>query len=66
MGIVSLLGAPLSFRGGARGSVRRRELHHEPVMLGEGLVDASFTMANSFFRFVVGTFYLLRERRNFA
>ncbi len=35
-------------------------------MLGEGLVDASFTMANSFFRFVVGTFYLLRERRNFA
>jgi len=64
--IVSLLSAPFSFRSGARVSVRRRELHHAPVMFGEGLVDAPFTVPNSLFRFVVGTFHLLRERCDFA
>ncbi|VWD64136.1 hypothetical protein BLA50215_07808 [Burkholderia lata] len=64
--IVSLFRAPFSWRVGARGSVRRRELQRAPVMFGQGFVDAPFAVSNSLFRFVVGTFHLLRERCDFA
>jgi hypothetical protein len=63
---VSLSWWPFSYRAGTRGSGRRREFQHAPVMLRKCLVHTPFAMPDSFLPLVVCVLHLLRQRRDFT